>query len=136
MQATQPETIKASIAEATTKYLVKLGQSDTVDLITEHSNKLIDRITDLLHIKLCKKKHEREPQSEREEAKSVDKFETAVNKEVRLFIENLKNYKIVAEADLEGLNKRMNSMLENISLLDKFKGEFEVDIQAVADKLN
>jgi hypothetical protein len=42
----------------------------------------------------------------------------------------------VAEADLEGLNKMKNSMLKKISLLDKFKGDFEVDIQAVADKIN
>ena len=56
--------------------------------------------------------------------------------EVRLFLKALHNFKIVAEADLEGLNKMKNSMLKKISLLDKFKGDFEVDIQAVADKIN
>ena len=47
--------------------------------------------------------------------------------EVRLFLKALHNFKIVAEADLEGLNKMKNSILKKISLLDKFKGDFEVD---------
>ena len=104
MQATQPETIKANISEATTKYLVKLGQSDTLDLITQHSEQLMDRIDDLLNIKRNRRIYDREPQSEREEAKLFNKFEADVVKEVRLFIKALDNFKIVAEANLEGLN--------------------------------
>ena len=61
MQATQPETIKASIAEATTKYLVKLGQSDTLDLITQHPEQLMDRINDLLYMNRHKNISKREP---------------------------------------------------------------------------
>ena len=50
MQATQPETIKANIVEATNKYLAKLGQADSVVLIQEHTEQLLNRLKDLLNL--------------------------------------------------------------------------------------
>lgn len=38
----------------------------------------MDRINDLLNINRKKKNNDREPQSEREEAKGVNKFETEI----------------------------------------------------------
>ena len=62
MQATQPQTIKANIVEATNKYLTKLGQAETVVLIQEHTEQLMNRLKDLLNLNNSIQRYESKPQ--------------------------------------------------------------------------
>ena len=52
-------------------------------------------------------------------------FESAVVKEVRKFIEGLKNFTIVQEADMADLKTRRASVLNEIEALGKFKEAYK-----------
>ena len=52
-------------------------------------------------------------------------FESAVVKEVRKFVEGLKNFKIVQEADITDLKTRRANILNEIEALGKFKDVYK-----------
>ena len=61
-----------------------------------------------------------------EEAKDgKSDFEKAVVKEIRVFIEGLKNFKIVHEADITELKTQRTNLLSQIEALGKFKDAYE-----------
>ena len=59
----------------------------------------------------CKCKKEREPQSEIEDGKDQTDFEKTVIKEIRKFLDGLRNVQIVQEADISDLQERRTVVL-------------------------
>jgi hypothetical protein len=129
MQATQPGTIKDKITKAAKEYLARADQWDTVGIIEQHTELLMDFFFDLLKLKPRKVKGDREPQSELEESKDkLEVFEQAIIQEMRKFVEGLKNSKIVAEADLDDLKSLRTMQRNQIAILGKFKEKCQGDI--------
>ena len=91
MQVTQPQTMRDKIVVYTTKYLSQSEQWSTVAVIQDHTTKLVDYLQDVVGIK-PKPKHDCEPQSEIEEVNEKSDFEKSVLKEIRVFVEGLKNF--------------------------------------------
>ena len=61
-----------------------------------------------------------------EEAKDgKSDFEKAVVKEIRVFIEGLKNFKIVHEADITELQTQRTNLLSQIEAFGKFKDAYK-----------
>ena len=52
-------------------------------------------------------------------------FESAVVKEVRKFVEGLKNFNIVQEADMADLKTRRTNILSEIEAFGKFKDVYK-----------
>ena len=50
MQVSQPQTMRDRITSATTKYLALADQWSTVEIIKEHTGKLIDLLADVVGI--------------------------------------------------------------------------------------
>ena len=63
-------------------------------------------------------------------------FESAVVKEVRKFVEGLKNFKIVQEADMADLKTRRANILNEIEALGKFKDVYKGDFEEVVAKMS
>ena len=59
----------------------------------------------------CKCKNVREPQSEIEDGKDQTDFEKTVIKEIRKFLDGLRNVQIVQEADISDLQERRATFL-------------------------
>ena len=91
MQVSQPQTMRDKIVVYTTKYLSQTDQWSTVAVIQDHTAKLVDYLQDVVGIK-PKPKQEREPQSETEELMDKSDFEKSVLKEIRIFVDGLKNF--------------------------------------------
>ena len=135
MQVSQPQTMRDKIVVATTKYLSQADQWSTVAIIQEHTVKLVDYLQDVVGIQ-AQPKRDREPQSESEEVKGELDFESAVVKEVRKFVEGLKNFKIVQEADMADLKTRRANILNEIEALGKFKDVYKGDFEEVVAKMS
>ena len=91
MQVSQPQTIRDRITVATAKYLSQAEQWVSVEIIKQHTVKLIDYLSDVAGVKCQCGKGQREPQSEAEDAKAESDFEKTVSKEVRKFLDGLRN---------------------------------------------
>ena len=61
MKPTQPDTIRDKIHEVTKAYISHAGLWSTVDIIRQHSKKLIDELCDLLDLEEYKTNGVREP---------------------------------------------------------------------------
>ncbi len=136
MEANNLVTIRDQIVIATAKYLSKLDQWSTIDIIQSTTELLVEKLCSITNIELnaplahhepqsdSKEANESDPQSDSEEAKESNRvldFERAILTEARQFILAVEDWSVAKDADLDRLKTQLDQQKDNFEQLDNLK---------------
>ena len=96
------QSVKEQIANAANAFIAQSDKWTTAATIQQHTELHVKELCQLANLK-CKIAQFHEPQSDQEEVKDGSNFEKEIVKEIRKFMEGLKNLQIVQKTDIQNL---------------------------------